>query len=124
MTIRKIKCESKLWVCMAMIFCLAFTLVQSAPAEELKIEIRGEGAVMVSTGTDNETLVKELPWSGEMELNTSVTLKAFPDVFGGWEFSNWDGDLSASTNPVTIIMDNDKNIIVTFVEKKEDAIQR
>ena len=79
---------------------------------------------MVSTGTDNETLVTELSWSGEMELNTSVTLKAFPDVFGGWEFSNWDGDLSASTNPVTIIMDNDKNITVTFVEKKEDAIQR
>ena len=124
MRIRKFKSEVKLLFVILMLSCLTLMSAKSAGAQELSIERSGNGIVLVSAGTDNETLIKEFPWSGEMELNTSVTLKAFPDVFGGWEFSNWDGGLSGSTNPVTIIMDNNKNITVTFVEKKEDTIQR
>jgi len=122
--IRKFKSEVKLLFTIWMLFCLTLMSAQSAGAQELSIERSGNGVVLVSTGTDNETLVKEFPWSGEMELNTVVTLKAYPDVFGGWEFSSWDGDLTGNTNPTTITMGNDKNITVTFAEKKEDNIQR
>ena len=124
MRIRKFKVEVKLLFVILMLSCLTLMSAKSAGAQELSIERSGNGIVLVSAGTDNETLIKEFPWSGELELNSPVTLRAYPDVFGGWEFSNCDGDLSASTNPVTIIMDNDKNIIVTFVEKKGDSIQR
>ena len=124
MRIRKFKSEVKLLFIILMLSCLTLMSAKSAGAQELSIERSGNGVVLVSTGTDDETLVKEFPWSGKMELNTTVTLKAYPDVFGGWEFSSWESDLTGNTNPTTIIMNNDKNIAVTFVEKKGDSIQR
>ena len=124
MGIRKFKSEVKLLFVILMLSCLTLMSAQSTGTQELSIERSGNGIVLVSVGTDNETLIKDFPWSGELELNSPVTLRAYPDVFGGWEFSSWDGGLSGSTNPVTIIMDNDKNITVTFVEKREDTIQR
>ena len=120
MRIRKFKVEVKLLFVILMLSCLTLMSAQSAGAQELSIERSGNGIVLVSVGTDNETLIKEFPWSGEMELNTSVTLKAFPDVFGGWEFSSWDGDLSGNTTPATITIDSDKNIKAIFIEKKEE----
>ena len=124
MRIRKFKVEVKLLFVILMLSCLTLMSAKSAGAQELSIERSGNGIVLVSVGTDNETLIKEFPWSGEMELNTSVTLKAFPDVFGGWEFSSWDGDLSGNTTPATITIDSDKNIKAIFIEKKEENIQR
>ena len=124
MRIRKFKVEVKLLFVILMLSCLTLMSAQSAGAQELSIERSGNGIVLVSVGTDNETLIKEFPWSGEMELNTSVTLKAFPDVFGGWEFSSWDGDLSGNTTPATITIDSNKNIKAIFIEKKEENIQR
>jgi len=124
MRIRKFKSEVKLLFVILMLSCLTLMSAKSAGAQELSIERSGNGIVLVSAGTDNETLIKEFPWSGELELNSPVTLRAYPDVFGGWEFSSWDGGLTGSTNPATITMDSDKNIKAIFVEKKEENIQR
>jgi hypothetical protein len=38
----------------------------------------------------------------------------------GWDFSNWDGDLSGSANPATITMDGHKSVTAVFVEGLAD----
>jgi len=45
--------------------------------------------------------------------NTTVTVTAVPD--SGWEFKEWQGDLSGSDNPATITVDAPKNITAVFV---------
>jgi uncharacterized repeat protein (TIGR02543 family) len=52
------------------------------------------------------------PSSGSYDAGTMVTLTATPNA--GYQFSNWSGDLSGSTNPATITMDGNKNITATF----------
>lgn len=42
-----------------------------------------------------------------------VTLTAVPDI--GWLFDSWDGALTGTTNPQSLIMDGDKEITGTFV---------
>jgi uncharacterized repeat protein (TIGR02543 family) len=42
----------------------------------------------------------------------AVTLHAVADT--GYEFTGWSGDLSGSTNPVTIVMDSDKSVAANF----------
>ena len=64
----------------------------------MTVSTNGNGSVSPSGGTYDE--------------GTVVTLNAYPDP--GWVFSGWSGDLSGSTNPVTIIMDSDKTITATF----------
>ncbi|CAL2076882.1 conserved protein of unknown function precursor containing a type A C-terminal secretion signal [Tenacibaculum sp. 190524A02b] len=43
---------------------------------------------------------------------TSVTLTATPDV--GYQFDGWSGDVTGSTNPLTITMDTDKTVTAMF----------
>jgi hypothetical protein len=45
---------------------------------------------------------------------TPVQLTAFPSV--GWSFDHWSGDLGGSTNPDTIIMDDNKLVTAHFTE--------
>lgn len=45
---------------------------------------------------------------------TDVTIDAVPDP--DWEFANWSGDLSGSTDPTTITMDGNKSVTVNFSE--------
>jgi uncharacterized repeat protein (TIGR02543 family) len=44
----------------------------------------------------------------------TVTLTAVPDA--GYQFDGWSGDISGSTNPVSVTMDADYNIIANFGE--------
>ena len=53
------------------------------------------------------------PAGGTYPEGTVVTLTATADP--GWGFSGWSGDLTGSTNPVTITMNSDKNVTATFV---------
>ena len=43
-----------------------------------------------------------------------VTLTAAPDP--GWSFGGWSGDLSGTTNPITITMDGPKVVTATFTQ--------
>jgi hypothetical protein len=61
--------------------------------------------------------------SGSVQLNPdqpsynpgeTVQLTAVADP--GWIFDSWSGDLTGSTNPASVTMDNDKNITATFVD--------
>jgi trimeric autotransporter adhesin len=42
-----------------------------------------------------------------------VTLTATPDA--DWSFAGWSGDLSGTTNPITITLDSDKVVTATFI---------
>jgi len=55
------------------------------------------------------------PPGGVYNAGTVVTLTASPAA--GWEFNDWSGDLSGSTNPETITVDADKNVTATFTEQ-------
>jgi uncharacterized repeat protein (TIGR02543 family) len=71
------------------------------PARVLNLTVSGQGTVAVN------------PPAGPYENGTTVTLAATPAP--GWRFQGWSGDLSGSTSPVNILMDDDKNVQATFV---------
>jgi hypothetical protein len=52
------------------------------------------------------------PSGGVYPPDTLVQVEAFPDA--GWCFDHWDGDMSGSTNPDSILMDADKSLSVVF----------
>lgn len=53
------------------------------------------------------------PPGGVYDPNTVVTLTAI--AAAGYEFDSWEGDLSGSTNPETITMNSDKNVVARFI---------
>ena len=54
------------------------------------------------------------PPGGVYNEGTVVTLTAVPD--SGWQFDNWSGDLSGSTNPANITMNANKTVTANFSE--------
>jgi len=66
----------------------------------------GSGSVRV----DGE--LQALPWTGSFACGTQVALQAEADYC--WEFENWSGEATGSTNPVTITLDADKAIAAQF----------
>jgi hypothetical protein len=56
------------------------------------------------------------PGESTYAYGTVVQLTAVPIL--GWSFDHWSGDLSGSTNPATITMDNNKTITVTFTQNE------
>ena len=72
----------------------------------LSLSKSGNGSVRV-----NGTL-QSLPWSGTFSSGSVVQLEAVPDT--GWNFSNWSGDLSGSTNPTSIAMNGNKSVTANF----------
>lgn len=55
--------------------------------------------------------------SGEGEVRRefdgqTVSLRALPDA--GWAFSRWEGDLSGSENPETLLLDEEKSVTAIF----------
>ena len=72
---------------------------------ELTLDTEGEGTIqeqIVNTKSEN------------YQEGTTIQLTAVPDE--GWEFIEWRGDLSGSSNPSTITVDSDKSITAVFEE--------
>jgi surface protein len=59
------------------------------------------------------------PNQGEYDKGTEVQVSASANEH--WVFTGWGGDYSGSTNPATIMMDDDKSLSALF-EKKEYAL--
>jgi hypothetical protein len=72
----------------------------------LNVTIEGEGTVNRDPDQSSYTEGDE------------VTLTA--EAASGWSFKEWDGDLSGSTNPVTITMDEEKSITAIFEEDEPE----
>jgi hypothetical protein len=72
----------------------------------LSLAKNGNGSVKVN-GTSHS-----LPWSGQFSSGSQVQLEAVPD--SGWNFTEWSGDVTGNTNPITITMSADKTCTATF----------
>ncbi len=66
----------------------------------------------LSVNTVGQGSVTRIPDQVSYDSGSMVQLFASPA--SGWTFSDWSGDVSGSTNPVSIIMDSDKTVIATF----------
>jgi len=73
----------------------------------LTVNIEGSGSVNKTPDQENYS------------YNTSVELNAIPA--SGWVFDYWSGSLSGNSNPVTINMNEDKNITAHFIQSKEEG---
>jgi hypothetical protein len=63
---------------------------------------------VVGDGSINKT-----PTQSCYQDGSSVTLEAVPDP--GWQFDEWQGDLTGNTNPDTVTMDSDKSVTGVFI---------
>ncbi|MEM7656741.1 MAG: T9SS type A sorting domain-containing protein, partial [Bacteroidota bacterium] len=105
----------------------------NAPVGTYILRIRGENAsgtktarkditITVSSGGGPTTYtlttsatngsVSKSPNQANYNAGTNVTLTATADP--GFQFSNWSGDASGSTNPLTITMNSNQNITANF----------
>ncbi len=57
--------------------------------------------------------------AGTYEDNTTISLQAIPSN-EGYLFSNWSGDASGNSNPLSILVDSDKFIVANFFEDSSD----
>ncbi|MBE3137905.1 MAG: metallophosphoesterase [Thermoplasmata archaeon] len=83
-------------------FLEEWTIDLTPPSYSLSVTTLGNGSV---TRDPDQTLYPE-----ETLVNLTATANS------GWIFSHWSGDLTGNENPVTITMDDDKNIIATFID--------
>ncbi|MCB0296515.1 MAG: hypothetical protein KDG51_15050, partial [Calditrichaeota bacterium] len=73
------------------------------PAFQLTVETAGGGSVSLN------------PPGGAYDSTAVVTLTALPDP--GYVFIRWEGDLSGSANPDSLVMDGDKTVTAVFEQK-------
>ncbi|MCP5105012.1 MAG: PKD domain-containing protein [bacterium] len=68
----------------------------------------------LTTNTVGNGSITLNPPGGTYDDGTVVTVTAAAD--SGWQFDNWSGDLSGSTNPTTITMNANKTVTANFSE--------
>ena len=82
------------------ISCSTANCPQPSCAYELTLAIRGEGTVSASPSRDT------------YDCDASVHLTATPDEC--WHFARWTGDLTGTTNPASLTMNEDHSITAVF----------
>lgn len=70
-------------------------------------------ALTVSTQGDGS--VTKSPDQAEYKYNTNVDLTANPNT--GWEFVEWQGDITGTSNPIQVTMDGAKDVTAVFKDK-------
>jgi len=63
------------------------------------------------TANGNGTVTKN-PDQATYDCGSKVTLSAQADA--GWQFDGWSGDASGNANPLSVIVDGNKNIVANF----------
>jgi len=61
------------------------------------------------------------PPGGTYVLGDEVVLTATPDA--GFAFASWSGDLSGSTNPVIVVVDEDRSVSANFVREYTVSVE-
>jgi len=69
----------------------------------------------LTVSTQGEGSVTKSPDQSEYEYNIDVDLTANPS--SGWEFVEWQGDVTGSNNPVQVTMDGPKDVTAVFKDK-------
>ena len=84
----------------------------------VEVDLSGTGIAPINYdltwSVDGQGSVTLNPPGGSYLEGTSVEVTALPSE--GWEFDHWSGDLHGSTNPETIVMNNERSITATFTE--------
>ena len=75
----------------------------------LTINIQGEGTV-------REEIVSSAKSSDPTEYNSGTTVRLTAVPSDGWEFSSWSGDIESSNSTITTLINEPKNINLTFSE--------
>jgi hypothetical protein len=78
----------------------------SVPEVALNLTKTGSGTVQVNG------ISRTLPWSGFFTFGADVTLRAVPQT--GSVFVNWSGDIKACANPITLMMEDNANVMARF----------
>lgn len=74
------------------------------------------GSLAVSPSSNSTDLNADgIPDYGPYTEGQSITVTPQPDP--NWVFEKWEGNASGSSNPLTIIMNSDKNITAVFVRR-------
>ena len=83
------------------------TIAASFSVGGYTLSLSGTGGAVKVNG-----VAQTLPWSGQYDYGTSVTLEPTPDQC--MRFSGWSGDLSGWDNPGTVVMTSSASITVEF----------
>lgn len=94
----------------------------SGTVNPVTVNITSDKTVTATFTQNTYALTIMVIGSGSVNLNNSglyyygdvVELAAVPAI--GWSFDNWSGDLNASANPATILIDDDKMVTATFTQ--------
>src|SRR6185369_17562509 len=66
----------------------------------------------VNVTTNGNGTVTKNPNQATYDCGSKVTLSAQADA--GWQFDGWSGDASGNANPLSVIVDGNKNIVANF----------
>lgn len=80
----------------------------------------GLNTIEVRVGTDGVDSLAPFPWEGVYFKEVPITLKAIPMT--GYIFSHWSGDISETTEDITLFLNEDTFIKANFVLEEEGTI--
>ena len=86
--------------------------IDSPQTIQVLLQIAGDYTLTISVSPSVAGNVGINPARNSYSVGTEVTLTATP--VPGYAFTSWSGDASGSTNPLTIVMDTNKNITANF----------
>ncbi|WP_158551364.1 Ig-like domain-containing protein [Rhodohalobacter sp. SW132] len=81
----------------------------------LDISSGAPGSLQQGIQRTTEQLTAESSASASIEIET-VTVQLTADPDDGWRFARWEGDLTGSQNPDSLLVDEEKNVIAVFEE--------
>ena len=86
-------------------------------AKTLSVALSGEGVVpeySLTTTVDGNGTVSRSPDQQTYPSGTDVTLTATSET--GWVFTGWSGDVSSTSNPISVSITENTSILASFVE--------
>ncbi|SNR16806.1 InlB B-repeat-containing protein [Tenacibaculum jejuense] len=67
---------------------------------------------LTTTSVNGTITVDKAPVNGSYDIDTELVLTAIPDE--NYQFDGWSGDISGTTNPISVVMNSNKNITALF----------
>ena len=81
--------------------------VTNRPTHIVTVQVLGNGKVSLGEAGAYITVI-------QVNDGQSLQLTALPDQ--GWAFNSWIGDLTGTTNPMSVVVTKDLKIVATFVQ--------
>jgi hypothetical protein len=93
-------------------YFISFNVSDGSLKDSETIKITVIEKYLLNITSDNGEIIKERE-KEDYNPDEQVNLTAVP--YSGFYFSHWSGDTFSNNNPVSVIMDSDKNIIANYV---------